>query len=332
MADLRMVRKFKVAIMGKGRIAQALVHYLNKSKIPTCSNISGSNLIIGALGGDFGEDCLKAALRYKKNLLDVSDVDPPFYLKNKHQIKKSGITVIPGCGFSPGLVNLIIGRELEKNPGIKKIEISAGSLSQKKNYFPFLWCFEDLILGHKLSSFQLVGGKKKKFAPLAGLRKENFFGIKSESYLSASGIENLFTGRGLTDFCYRVVRPDGFNNFLRFLINQGFLDKDNFSVTKKILEEKKQDNISFASINLSGLGKEVSWLIKSFSRGNETLNSMQKITSVVPVIIASFLREDRINKGLIFMEELGKDEVLFSDLIKQARKEGIVLRRLSKND
>ncbi|MBI4706827.1 MAG: hypothetical protein HY761_02750 [Candidatus Omnitrophica bacterium] len=319
--------KFKVAIMGKGRIANALGFYLNKNNISVCEDISRSDLIIGALGGDFGEDCLKAALHYKKNLLDISDVDPPFYLKHKSQIERSGITVIPGCGFSPGLVNLIIGRELAINPGIRKIEIKAGSLSGKNNYFPFLWCFEDLILGHKLFSWQLVRGKKKRFAPLAGLQKENFFGIQAESYLSASGIENLFTGRGLTDFQYRVIRPLGFINFLKFLINQGFLDKANFALTKKILEEKKEDNFSFANVSLSGPGKKIEWLLKSSSKKNEQLNSMQKITSAAPVIIANFLKENKIGKGLLFMEQLGSDEVLFSDLINRAREEGIVLQR-----
>ena len=73
----------------------------------------------------------------QKNLIDVSDLDPEFYLERKTRIEKSGITVIAGCGFSPGLVNLILGKELSLHPDIQEIEVKAGSLSPNKHFFPF---------------------------------------------------------------------------------------------------------------------------------------------------------------------------------------------------
>ena len=69
------------------------------------------------------EKGLKLALKYKKDLIDVSALPISFYLKFKKEILKKGIKVIPGCGFSPGLVNLIVGFESQNFKKINRKDI-----------------------------------------------------------------------------------------------------------------------------------------------------------------------------------------------------------------
>ena len=325
-----------VVILGNGRIARAISCYLKKNRpgYKVTLLTKGDNevkecaLIIGALAGSLGQDCLKLALRYKKNLIDVSDLDPEFYLERKTRIEKSGITVIAGCGFSPGLVNLILGKELSLHPDIQEIEVKAGSLSPNKHFFPFLWCFEDLILEHQIPSWQIIKGKKKKLPPFAGLQKEKFFGIKAESYLCASGFENLLEKPELKSFQCRVVRPDGFMTFFNFLQNQGFLKKENLMLSKKILETRKEDNFTLSEIILLTKNKKIIWRLKSRSRKEEKLNSMQKITAAVPALIAKMLLDNKIKQsGLVFMEDLGRDKLIFDSVLSGLRREGIVISK-----
>ena len=129
---------------------------------------------------------------------------------------------------------------------------------------------------HQIPSWQIIKGKKKKLPPFAGLQKEKFFGIKAESYLCASGFENLLEKPELKSFQCRVVRPDGFMTFFNFLQNQGFLKKENLMLSKKILEAPKEDNFTLSEIILSTKSKKILWRLKSHSRKKKSLIQCKK--------------------------------------------------------
>ncbi|MDD5347529.1 MAG: hypothetical protein PHT59_02835 [Candidatus Omnitrophica bacterium] len=321
--------------MGSGRIARAARAYFAKdnsvggvSFLSRDRDTGSCDLLVGALAGELGERGLVLALKYRKNLIDISDVDPPFYLRNRDRIERAGITVIPGCGFSPGLVNCILGKEFRGNRFVREVEVKAGSLSPRAAYYPFLWCFEDIVLEHRLASWQITNGRKKKFPPFGGFQEEKFFGIDAESYYVASGFENVLEAVRPRKFIVRVVRPRGFREFFRFLESYGLLSSDSLARTKQMLEAKIHDNITFAEVTIKGRGSTVRWLLKAAGRAKEPLNSMQKITASVPAVMGRLLLDGRIRqKGLLFMEELGKDDGVFDALITGVRREGIEISR-----
>ncbi|MGE5308716.1 MAG: hypothetical protein ACM3OC_06505 [Deltaproteobacteria bacterium] len=324
-----MARKPSVAVIGDGRIARACAWFIRRDGwataelVPSDRDLRGYDLLIGALAGGIGERCIEAALKYRKNLIDISDVDPPGYLKRLKKINRAGITVIPGCGFSPGLVNFLLGREFSGRR-VQTAEVSAGSLSPLGRYYPFLWCFEDIVLEHRIPSQQIVKGKQRTFPAFAGYRRENHFGIEAESYYCASGFENVLQKASPREFTVRVVRPAGFREFFGFLENQGLLKPENFMATKQMLEAAKRDNITFARIITTGGGRRSEWLLKAASRRGEELNSMQKITASVPSVMARLLHEGFIGaQGLLFMEDLSVHDGLFKALIDGVRAKGI---------
>ncbi len=331
------MKQSRVLIIGDGRIGQAVAYYCNRNPavadvdfLTTQKDLFSYDIFIGALPGELGEKCLALALRYKKDLVDISDVDPPFYLRHKKRIETCGIRVIPGCGFSPGLVNCILGREDVTIPSIREIEIKAGSLARLPYYFPFLWCFEDLILEHQMDSEQVIGGKKRTCPPFDGYQKERFFGISAESYYCASGFENVFEKVPARKCVCRVVRPYGFREFFLFLHHQGFLSQPHRAFSKRIAEGRCEDNITFAEIAISGAHERIQWLIKNCSKRSDPLNSMQKITASVAAIIAGWIIAGALNhQGLLFLEELGKDPKVFSNLMAALRGKGIEIKRRS---
>lgn len=327
--------KSRVLIIGDGRIGRAAAYYCRRN--PSISRVdflaaqkrlSSYDVFIGALPGELGEKCLALALRWKKNLLDISDVDPPFYLRHRKAIEKCGILVIPGCGFSPGLVNCILGREAVDNALTRDIEIKAGSLARAQYYFPFLWCFEDLVLEHQVPSWQIMDGRKIKCGPFEGYKKEKMFGISAESYYCASGFENVYEKMPARNFICRVVRPEGFREFFLFFNEQGFLSGTNCAFSKQVAEARLEDNSTFAEIIFSTGNKKTKWFLKSHSRKNEPFNSMQKITASVPAVLAGWVADGTLQKrGLVFMEDLGKDTVFFSGLVAMLRARGIGITR-----
>jgi len=325
-----------ILILGKGRIGWAIFYYFKKSywvkKIEFFSNkknIKDFSSIISCLPAKDAYLGLELALKFRKNLLDISDLDPPFYLKRKKEIEKQNIFVIPGCGFSPGLLNFIVARELYLNPYIDRVIIKAGSLSKERFFFPFLWCFEDLIQEHMLFSYQIISSKKIKCPPFSGYDKEELLGIPSESYFCPSGFENIFEKRKFFDFHFRVIRPQGFMDFFNFLKSYGFFNKENINHTKSLLEKIKKDNYTIATIELKKRNKEIAfWKIISFSKKNSPLNSMQKITALFPLNLCKTIFFKKISlKGLIFMEDLAENKVIFEGLLKGLKEKGISIVR-----
>jgi len=326
----------RIRIIGSGRISKALLVYFKKfglehevGFLTDQSQVRSCDVLLGVLPGGLGEKSLKLALRYGKDLVDLSDLDTDFYLQNKAAAEKKRIKVIPGCGFCPGLVNLILGREIAVNSAIKEIEVKAGSLSPKRFYFPFLWCFEDLVLEFLLPSWQKINGRKKNFPPFGGYREEIICGIPSETYYAQSGFENLTRDLKIPTFTYRNIRPLGFAHMFRYLHNYGMFEKEFLSVTKSLLERKTEDNLSFSEITI-GISRDtkICWQIKSFSGKNEKLNSMQKITALFTATMARMFLEGRIQGyGMLFCETIGKDEKLFNDVLRIMRNEGISITR-----
>jgi len=316
----------KIVILGKGKIGKAVKYYLKKLNLNvkvgffnTKKDIKDCDLLISALSGDAGELALELALKYRKNLIDIADLDYEFYLKNKNNIKKAEILVIPFAGFSPGLVNFICGREV-KNNNVKEIEILAGSLSKEKDSFPFLWCFEDLIEGHELKATIIKNGKIKKPA-FSDYRKQKIEKINTETYL-AEGLGSLVDNLKVKNMSYRIIRNIGFYELFKSLENQGLLDEKNIELTQRKLESRKQDNLTIGVIKIKTDKKEIIWKMKAFSKENELLNSMQKITAIFPaLLVKEILKGNIVQKGLIFSEQLGRDKDLFNRILKEVKKE-----------
>jgi saccharopine dehydrogenase-like NADP-dependent oxidoreductase len=329
-----MKKKLKILILGRGKVGKAVAYYLGKLKatkkvafFANERNVKNFDILIGTLPSKVSIKGLKLALKYKKDLIDVSALATPFYLKHKKEILKRGIKVIPGCGVSPGLVNLIVGFESQNFKKIKEIEISVGTLPWRiKYFFPFTWCFEDLIEQHLGGASIVKNGKKIGLPSFSGYKKEKLKKIgEFESYFIEEW-NTLFYSLKPRNISFRVIRPIGFYYFFQYLKNYGFFKKKNISFTEKLLTQKKVDNVTLALVKISGVSqrqkKEVFWKVFSFAKKGDKLNSMQKITSIVPVIILQLFSKDKIkNKGVIFMEDLGKNKNLFKEILKEIKKE-----------
>ena len=334
-----MGRGHHVSILGDGRIAQAVAYYFRKTpgirKVEFLADersLKTSHLLIGALPGELGEKGLKMALKYRVPFLDISDIDPPFYSRHREAISKKNILVMPGCGLCPGIVNFLLAREIGVSPDpVEEIEVLAGSLSDREHYFPFLWCFEDLVNEHRIPSFQILAGRKRKFPAFAGYREERYGGVEAESYYCASGFENVLDQVKVKNFVCRVVRPRGFREFFLFLDGMGYLDQENIPFSKRVLEQRKEANCTLAEVRVSTAQKRITWLLESRARRSAPLNSMQMITASVAVVMGQLFLEKKLSRtGLVFLEDLSADPAVLSALVEGLKSRGITVTRKHK--
>ena len=318
----------RVLIIGKTRMGRAVAHYLKgRSHIGRVTLTDGTadprpfDILIGALAGDIGKQSLALALKHKKHLIDLADIEPEFYLSRQDRIAAAGITVIPCCGFSPGLLDFILGREMKGRKNVSEIAVAAGTLAEAPDFFPFLWCFEDLYWGHTHGSRQKIAGRFKNFPPFGGYRREVLAGIKAETYYCQSGFDNLLDVYPARDFTFRVIRPPGFAHFFRFLENHGFFRKTRREETRTVLEGEKRDNLTLAEIVIVDQGRRLCWRIKSRAGKTDRLNSMQRVTAPVPALMAEVLAAGGLaDRGLTLMPDLGRNERLFQDMIRNLRR------------
>ncbi|HQO58717.1 MAG TPA: hypothetical protein PLT76_08380 [Candidatus Omnitrophota bacterium] len=339
MAALSMGKGYHVSVLGDGRIGQAVRYYFERTPgigrvdfLADERSLQGSHLLVGALPGELGEKGLRLALKYRVPFLDISDIDPPFYFRHRKAISEKGILVMPGCGLCPGIVNFLLAREIKTLSGqVEDVEILAGSLSDRDHYFPFLWCFEDLINEHRIPSFQMISGRKKKFPPFAGYREENYGRIQAESYYCASGFENVLDQVKVKTLVCRVVRPRGFRDFFLFLEGMGALEGENLLLSKKILEARKKSNYTLAEVRVRTRKAEISWVLKSYSRPSGPLNSMQMMTASVAVVMGQLFLEKKIPQaGLVFLGDLCADPAVLAALVKGLKARGVKITRIEK--
>ena len=282
-----------------------------------------SDFIFNALPGKIGLRGIELAVKAGKNIIDVSDLDYKEYKHFDKEAQKKGIVIIPECGVSPGLGNLIIGAESKVLGNINSIEIQAGTLAPlRPHFFPVTWNVEDLILGHLLPATIIQEGKRKKLPPFSNYQKGLFKEVgEFETYI-AEGLSTLPKTIEAKNMVYRVIRPVGFMNFFLYLKNHNLLD--DFSKG----EFKKEDNATLLLVTITGKYKTVRWSVMSFAKKNEKLNSMQKITGLIPAaIFQSFFKGDIQQKGIVLMEKIGKDKKVFQETIKKLRERGIFIQR-----
>jgi saccharopine dehydrogenase-like NADP-dependent oxidoreductase len=324
----------KFAILGQGRVAHALQSLLAQSGLgegtllaEPVADLSEYRLLLGTLAGGLGPRALELALRHGIDLIDLADLETDVFDERHGEIVDRGICVIPAAGFCPGLVNLILGHELALG-GVREVEVMAGSLSvTHPHYFPFLWCFEDMVMEFDGPSVQIVGGREKCFSPWADLREETIHGVKVESYLCQSGFENLARSAGVDTFTYRNLRPEGFHHLFKFLRGHGAFDEEHIDITKALLEHSQKDNLSLARITSLRDSTRRSWEIVAESPGDAPLNSIQRLTAGFALEVARLVIEGRIGgPGVHWSEELGHDQDLVTDVLAQLRKRGTTIQ------
>lgn len=169
-----------------------------------------------------------------------------------------------------------------------------------------------------------------RLAPFSGYRIQRLDGLGNfESYF-VDEWSTLPYSLGLKNLSFRVIRPVGFFNFFQFLKNHSFFKKENITQAEKLLTLEKSDNTTAIYVKIGGKSqKNFFWQASIFSKKNDKLNSMQKITSLMPATVLDFLlkEEIKIKKGIILMEEIGKEKHLFRKIIGILKNEGVEFKR-----
>jgi saccharopine dehydrogenase-like NADP-dependent oxidoreductase len=134
------------------------------------------DLALGFLPGKLGYQLTKACIDARTDLVDVS-----YMAKNPMTLDgaalEAGITVVPDCGFAPGISNVLVGHAVGQLDSVKTVHIMVGGLPEKK--FPPLdyivtWSPENLIDEYTRKTTIVRERKEVEVETLSGLEEIDF--------------------------------------------------------------------------------------------------------------------------------------------------------------
>jgi lysine 6-dehydrogenase len=86
------------------------------------------DVVINSSAAKFSMGVLKAAIEAKVNIVDLAGGGYPQEGDIYKEVEKAGITVIPGCGVDPGLIDLLCGQAMEHMDEVDEVNFACGGL------------------------------------------------------------------------------------------------------------------------------------------------------------------------------------------------------------
>jgi saccharopine dehydrogenase-like NADP-dependent oxidoreductase len=302
-------------------------------------------LVIGAVPGDYGYQCIKAAIEAGVNMVDVSFI-PENPLELDDAAKKAEVTIIPDCGFAPGLSNMLVGYSVTKLERIQEVHIFDGGIPEypvPPLGYTITWSAEGLIDEYTRDARIIKGGRVVYVPALSGLEVIDFPGIGRLEAFYVDGLRTLLnTVPSVDNMWEKVLRYPGHVRKIKLLKILGFFDKEPISVTdisisprlitarvlERSLKRPEVGDMVIMTVKVTGerdgeLVRLEYYMLDRYDRTKQ-VSAMARTTGYTASIVAKKLAQGIIKKkGIVPPERLGMDSALFKSILLELREKGI---------
>lgn len=297
------------------------------------------DLIVGAVPGKYGLGLVKTVIESGRNMVDISFM-PEDAPKLDRLARKHNVKIVVDCGLAPGISNLLVGHAQSILKRIDEVHIAVGGLPQNPKpplNYRTVFSLEDVMEEYTRKVRIVKNGKFKIIEPMTGVEKIKFNGIGEFECFFTDGLRSLaYTVKGVKTMTEKTIRYPGHTAQIKTLIECGFLDTQpvefrNNKVsprdfTLKILGDKlalgKDEDITLFRVVVKGEKTLKYELVDYYTNG---VTSMARTTGYPCAIVARLM--NLIDKaGVIPPEELGKNSLIFSQVIDGLRKRGIKIK------
>jgi lysine 6-dehydrogenase len=301
------------------------------------STIEKFNLAIGALPGDIGYQSLKAAIKARVDLVDVSFM-PEDPLPLNDSAIEAGITIVPDCGVAPGISNLLVGHATSEIDTVENVKIMVGGLPETPVDplgYTITWSPEGLIDEYTRKATIIKNGKPAQVDALTGLEEIDFPKVGKLEGFYTDGLRTLIhTVKGVKTMWEKTLRYPGHVQKMKLIRALGFLDSQPINVggvdiaprdvTTKLFEQKLRKphikDILVMNIEVTGKMGDVQqrFAYQMLERCDEKNNAtaMARTTGYPTSIVAQLVAQKAIREtGVIPLEKLGSNNSIFNKII-----------------
>ncbi|MFB3851404.1 MAG: saccharopine dehydrogenase family protein [Acidobacteriota bacterium] len=199
--------------------------------------VKDADLVVGALPGFMGFQCVKNVIFCKKDIVDISFFpEDPFLLEA--EAKRNKVTCIVDAGIAPGCSNLIAGRMMQILDEIDSMMIYVGGLPVERK-----WPYEykapfspiDVIEEYTRPARIVKNGKIVEMEALSESELINFNGIGTLEAFNTDGLRTLLKTVKAKNMAEKTLRYLGHIEKMKVLRETGFFSKEKIEVDGKLL-------------------------------------------------------------------------------------------------
>ncbi|NJE25499.1 saccharopine dehydrogenase family protein [Thermococcus sp. MV5] len=291
------------------------------------------DFIIGALPGRFGFTTLKAAIKAKKDMVDVSFM-PEDPLRLDEDAKKAGVRIAVDAGFAPGLSNILMSYIASQFGKLDEGVINVGGLPKNPKaplYYKVVFSPYDLIEEYTRPARIIKDGRLVTVDPLEEIKEVKIRNFEFESFVS-DGLRTLLTTIEADNLYENTLRWKGHLERMKVLKELGFFRKENLDFTMKVilpLMQFESEDFSIMEVYRRSGDQEIKYFM--YDEAREGFTSMARSTGYITAIISRIMLKYEFEAGIIPPELFGMEEELFKYVVKEVKKRNITLEECYKD-
>ena len=336
--------------IGQKNVSAVQVDASNSKEL--VSILGKHDLAVDALPGWLGYRVCKAAVSAKVDMVDVSYM-PEDVMKLNNAALKAKIYLIPDCGMSPGIGNILVGHAVSRLDKVESIHILNGGLPEKPvpplGYI-ITWSVSDLIDMYFRKVNIIKNKKKVQVEPMTGLEETEFPGVGKLEAFYTDGLRTLLHSiRNVNEMWEKTFRYPGHVEKIKLLKALGWFDEKPVKIgnldvvprdiAARLLERKLKrpeiPDIVAMLIEVEGLkgNKRIRYTYHLFDKYDKKHNvtSMARTTAYTASVIAQLAtRKAIVEKGVIPPEKLGMKNQIYRRFLGMMRKRGVRIRETKK--
>jgi len=307
------------------------------------------DVAVGALPLSIDNVAVEAVVRARVNIVDLifdwhhdeSAIDS--------LAKKSGVTIVPACGFAPGLTNMLTMRGVDSLDKADEVHIKAGGLPQKREpplNYRVTWSLQDVLEMYTHPAKIIQNGKPTNVEALSGLEALTFpppIG-ECETFYTDGLSSLLSTIKNVNYMAEKTIRYAGHVKEIQTLIQCGLLDREPIEIagakvsprefTARVLAPKLAAgdgrDLTLLRVDVKGIknGKRVteSFEMMDFYDEREKVSSMARTTAYTASIAAQMVANGEVKERGIVPSELAFRGDLFLRFMKELDARGIKIQ------
>jgi len=343
-ADKNEARAKEVAEkIGRGNVSWIQLDAANNKKL--VDSLKDFDIAMGFLPGKLGYCLAEACIDVRSDLVDVSYMSENPSKLNDNAIK-ANVTIVPDCGLAPGISNILVGHATGKLDKVQAVHIMVGGLPEKPVPplgYVITWSPENLVDEYMRKATIVKEGRKVEVEALSGLEDVEFSGVGKLEAFYTDGLRTLLhTIEDVYDMWEKTLRYPGHAKKIKLLRALGFFEEDHIyvegvrvsprKVTVKLLEQKlwkpEVKDIAVLKVEVSGVKNDrqtryIYHLLDYYDK-KRGKTAMARTTAYPASIIAQLILKKALKeKGVVPMEKIGTNNVLFQLFLDELEKRGI---------
>ena len=342
-ADVSQSRLDSVRKMLGDRVDVRRVDVLDRARVQRF--LEGSDVAVSALPHGAVHPADVAAVTAGAKLVNIAFEDEQMKLNSR--AKKSGATLVPGCGLAPGLSSILVAEGARRLDEASEGHIFVGGLPQKPLpplSYRLVFSVKGLVREY-LTARVIRDGKVVSVPPFSEIESVRIPKLgKLEAFFTDGLGSSLFTLTRLKELDERTLRWPGHADRIRFLMDAGFFSEDKVTVggrevapvdvssavLQKVLSRGGPEDLTVMKVKVMGTRHgartAVIFDMLDFYDGANGITSMGRTTGFTAAIVARMLGRGDLSGSGVLAPEIALDGRCVGNLISELASKGVKLR------